>query len=279
MNITIVGLGLIGGSIALDLRSQLCIQVYGVDSNIEHQQKAIELGLVDKIVTLQEGVQLADVVIVATPVDSIEVMLPQILDLVDTSTTVTDVGSTKGQICRQVKDHKNRGRYVAAHPLAGTEYSGPTAAMSGLYRGKKNIICDKHLSDEDAVETVTRLFASIGMSTSYMESEDHDRHLAYVSHLSHVTSFALGLTVLHIEKDEKQIFNLASTGFESTARLAKSNPDTWAAIFDKNSEYLVEALDGYIDQFQRFKSAIQSRDQEQMKELMRAANPFNEYNN
>ena len=272
MNVTIVGLGLIGGSMAKDLRSQLCLNVYGVDTKPDHQRQALELGLVEQCLTLEEGVRKADVVILATPVDVIEIILPQVLDLADENTTVIDTGSTKASICQQIKDHKNRNRFVAAHPLAGTEFSGPQAALKGLYQGKKNIICDKSHSDTSAVDTAVEVFDSMGMTTYFLESKEHDRHMAYVSHLSHVTSFTLGLTVLHIEKDEKQIFNLASTGFESTARLAKSNPDTWTAIFDKNNEYLLEALDGYIDHLQKFRKAIEQSDKPNMKAMMAEAN-------
>lgn len=272
MNITIIGLGLIGGSIALDLKSQLSLNVYGVDSSDSHSQTAIRLGLVHKVLPFREGISVADVVIVATPVDSIETLLPTVMDAVSKGTVVIDVGSTKGNICKGVEHHKNRRQYVAAHPLAGTEYSGPEAAVRGMFRGKKNIICDSHMSDPEAVVLAEQIFESLGMQTLQMQSSEHDKHLAYVSHLSHVTSFTLGLTVLDIEKNDKHIFNLASTGFESTARLAKSNPDTWTAIFDKNDIYLTEALDSYIKHLQDFRDAIANRDTAYMNALMAKAN-------
>lgn len=272
MNITIIGLGLIGGSIALDLKSQLSLNVYGVDSSDSHSQTAIRLGLVHKVLPFREGISVADVVIVATPVDSIETLLPTVMDAVSEGTVVIDVGSTKGSICKGVKHHKKRRQYIAAHPLAGTEYSGPEAAVRGLFRGKKNIICDSHMSDPEAVVLAEQIFESLGMQTLQMHSSEHDKHLAYVSHLSHVTSFTLGLTVLDIEKNDKHIFNLASTGFESTARLAKSNPDTWTAIFDKNDIYLTEALDSYIKHLQDFRDAIANRDTAHMNALMAKAN-------
>lgn len=272
MNITIIGLGLIGGSIALDLKSQLSLNVYGVDSSDSHSQTAIRLGLVHKVLPFREGISVADVVIVATPVDSIETLLPTVMDAVSEGTVVIDVGSTKGSICKGVEHHKNRRQYVAAHPLAGTEYSGPEAAVRGMFRGKKNIICDSHMSDPEAVVLAEQIFESLGMQTLQMHSSEHDKHLAYVSHLSHVTSFTLGLTVLDIEKNDKHIFNLASTGFESTARLAKSNPDTWTAIFDKNDIYLTEALDSYIKHLQDFRDAIANRDTAYMNALMARAN-------
>jgi len=272
MTITIIGLGLIGGSIALDLKSQLCLNVIGVDANNDHRKKALELNLVDEIMGFDQGIKIADIIIIATPVDIIEDLLPKVLNIANPKSVVTDVGSTKKRICDRIINHPNRGRFVAAHPLAGTEFSGPEAALKGLFVGKKNIICDKTLSDNEALNSVEALFASIGMITYFMNSEDHDRHLAYVSHLSHITSFALGLTVLNIEKDEKQILNLAGTGFESTARLAKSNPETWAAIFNKNQEYLIEALDGYIKYLNKFKNAVESDNLDEMKILMKHAN-------
>jgi prephenate dehydrogenase len=272
MNITIIGLGLIGGSIARDLKSQISVQVSGVDSNPEHRKMALELGLVHDIKELETGVKDADVIIIAIPVDKIETLLPTVLDMINHKQTVIDVGSTKEVICTSIKNHLARSRFVAAHPLAGTEYSGPQAAISRLFIDKKNIICEKGLSDEDALETALKVFNSLGMKTYFMSPAEHDKHLAYVSHLSHVSSFMLGLTVLDIEKDESQIFNLASTGFASTVRLAKSNPATWAAIFKKNNNHLSTALDSYIGYLQKFKAAIDNEDSETTIQLMAEAN-------
>ncbi len=272
MNITIVGLGLIGGSFAKDLKSQINVNVYGVDNNPEHQQQALELGLVNKILPLDEGLEVADFVILAIPVDLIESQLGMILDKISINTVVTDVGSTKEAICKMVKDHPKRGRFVAAHPLAGTEYSGPAAAISQLYYRKKNIVCEREFSDDDALELAVKVFNSVGLVTYFLDPKEHDKHLAYVSHLSHVSSFMLGLTVLDIEKDEKQIFNLASTGFASTVRLAKSNPFTWSAIFDKNNRHLSTALDSYIKYLQKFKAALDNGDRLLTEELMAEAN-------
>lgn len=272
MKIAIVGLGLIGGSLAKDLRSQINVHVIGVDSNESHRLLAISLGLVDEVMELSAAVEKADMIILATPVNIIESLLPKILDEISNDTIVTDVGSTKVDICRSVKNHKNRSRYVASHPLAGTEFSGPEAAIKGLFVGAKNIIVDEELSDKEAVKVTQKVYESVGMKTFFLKAEEHDRHLAYVSHLSHVTSFALGLTVLNIEKDEKQIFNLASTGFSSTARLAKSSPDTWSAIFRKNDRYLIEAIDGYIKHLNEFKTAIEKQDKTSLNSLMKEAN-------
>lgn len=277
MNVAVIGLGLIGGSMALDLNSQLKIHVVGVDSNRHHAETAIRLGLVNKVMSLEEAMSMADVLLLATPVDVIQSMLPGLLDQVGRDQWIIDVGSTKLDICSQVAKHPNRSRYIAAHPLAGTEYSGPEAAIRSLFSGKKNIICHQELSDPEGVHLAKQLFNSLGMTTYFMTADEHDKHLAYVSHLSHVTSFTLGLTVLDIEKDEKQIFNLASTGFASTARLAKSNPDTWSAIFNKNGKHLVEALDQYINKLEVFKKAIALSDKDQMETLMKEANEIGRF--
>lgn len=220
MNITIVGLGLIGGSVALDLKSQMNVHVIGVDTNLSHQEAAMDLGLVHEVMDLDAAVLKSDIIILAVPVDIIELILPNLLDNISKKSVLIDLGSTKDAICKMIWHHKNRGRFVAAHPLAGTEFSGPKAALRGLFQNKKNIICESEKSDPDALALALRLFDSLGMKTSFMSAQDHDKHLAYVSHLSHVSSFMLGLTVLDIEKDEKQIFDLAGTGFASTVRLA-----------------------------------------------------------
>lgn len=272
MNISIIGLGLIGGSIALELKRQLGVTVYGVDHNMNHCRQASKLELVDKVLDITDCVAASDVIIIAISIDGILTLLPKLLDACAEKQVIIDVGSTKYSICEAVRHHPKRNRFVAAHPLAGTEHSGPTAAHKGLFEGKKNIICNQELSDKDATETAVSIFESMGLHTVYMDSKDHDRRLAYVSHLSHVTSFALGLTVLNIEKDETQISNLASTGFASTARLAKSNPTTWSSIFLNNNDHVLKALDEYIAVLDRFRSAIKIKDKEQQVELMQEAN-------
>jgi prephenate dehydrogenase len=271
MKIGVIGLGLIGGSIAKDLRSQINVQVYGIDTNIDHQKKAIQLGLVDDIKELQFAERECDVLIIAVPVSLIETMVPDILDRIGNKILI-DVGSTKSAICEAVKNHKNRSRFIAAHPLAGTEFSGPEAALKGLFQGKKNIICESELVAEDAMNIALKIFESIGLTSIFLTAEDHDKHLAYVSHLSHVSSFMLGLTVLDIEKDEKQIFNLAGTGFESTVRLAKSNPSTWQPIFSKNKKYVSEALGSYIELLSNFKQALDNDEIDKLKSYMEEAN-------
>ncbi len=271
MTTAIIGLGLIGGSIALECKAA-GQRVIGVDNNTDHQAQALELGLVDAIEDLDTVAQKADLIVLAIPVNHIEVLLPDLLNKIHSKATVVDVGSTKKAICKAIKGHPQRGRFVAGHPLAGTEFSGPTAAHLGLFRGKKNLICEEDLSDEDALDTALTLFDACGLQSMFMNPDDHDRHLAYVSHLSHVSSFMLGLTVLDIEKDQKQIHNLASTGFQSTVRLAKSSPQTWSPIFDKNSTYLVESLDSYIDYLTKFKTAIENGDTETAIQMMSEAN-------
>lgn len=271
MKICVIGLGLIGGSMAIDLKAK-GHHIIGVDNSPMHVNQAIELDMVDEVQDINHAVQEVDLVIIAVPVDSIEKILSQVLDHINPKGIVIDVGSTKQEICQSVKDHSMRGRFVAAHPLAGTEFSGPKAAIPNLFSNKKNIICEEEHSDEDALDTALQIFGELGMNCIFMNPDNHDKHMAYVSHLSHVSAFTLGLTVLDIEQDEKQIFNLASTGFESTVRLAKSSPNTWSSIFNKNSDHLTQALDNYILKLQEFKSAIQNQDNEKMKALMEDAN-------
>ena len=278
MKIGIVGVGLIGGSIAkeLKLRSLGTIQVYGVDKNIDHATQAMHLGLVDKMLSEDALFEQADIIILATPVNVIKQEVSRLLDKINDKQVLIDTGSTKRFICQAIADHPNRSRFVAAHPLAGTEFSGPEAALLNLFKGKKCIICEKHKSDEDAIDKALKIIDFLGMSCFYLEAEDHDRHLAYVSHLSHISSFTLSLTVQEIEKDQKQIFNLASTGFQSTARLAKSNASTWGPIFDANKEYLVEAIDLYVKYLEEFKQSITTNNIKESTKLMLKANEISD---
>jgi prephenate dehydrogenase len=273
MILHIIGLGLIGGSAALDLKKAgWASTILGTDLNPEHARQALDLGLVDEVVDLEIGFNKADVVLLAIPVDAGRKLLPSLLDKIRPHQVILDMGSTKAGISGAVKAHPNRSRYVACHPIAGTEFSGPAAAHSGLFDHKVNIICNPELSAPDALEKVQSLFAELGMTTITMDAQEHDRHIAYVSHLSHVTSFSLGLTVLDIEKDEKNIFNMAGSGFASTARLAKSSPDMWAPIFEQNADYLVEALDEYIKILSAFREAISNRDRPAVYRLIQQGN-------
>ncbi len=274
MNVTVIGLGLIGGSLALDLKRRgFASSVTGVDNNIRHQNIATLTGLVDKTDTLENGVREADLIIICTPVSSISSLLPKVLDLIGVEKkVVVDMGSTKSEIANAVAEHHNRRKYVAAHPMAGTEFSGPLAAMNKLFDYKNAIICDKELSGKSELNTVMEMFKVLNMKVSYMNSSAHDLHVAYVSHISHITSFSLALSVLEKEKDEENILTLAAGGFESTVRLAKSNAETWAPIFIQNSQYITEVLDTYIEKVKLFRQYIKESDSENLCKLMEKAN-------
>ena len=259
MKVTVVGIGLIGGSIALALKENgFAESVIGVDNRPEHIVKALELKLVDKVLLLPDAIRQSDVVILATPVDSLLTLLPQVLDLVDNQ-IVIEVGSTKKLVVESVKNHPKRKNYVATHPMAGTEYSGPEAAVRELFAGKCAVFCDVEDSDPLAVETIKKLYEQgMKMRIVYLDSVSHDVHTAYISHISHICSFALALTVLDKEKEEARIFELASGGFDSTVRLAKSAPDTWIPIFRQNRENVLDVLDEYITTLLKFKGLMLS---------------------
>lgn len=271
MTVGIIGLGLIGGSIAMECK-RAGIRVVGADVIEKHKKQAIDFDLVDEVTSENELIAMVDVIALCIPVDLITEKLPAILTKMKWNQVVFDVGSTKLGICNAVDHHEKRSRFIAAHPLAGTEFSGPTAAKVDLFRGKKNIICEEEKNDEDALRKVLDIFNLLGMQSLFMKADDHDKHMAYVSHLSHISAFTLSLTVLDIENDEKQIFNLASTGFESTVRLAKSNPLTWSSIFENNSEYLSTALGSYIEHLSEFKKILDEGDKNKSIELMERAN-------
>ena len=247
-------------------------ELVGVDINPNNSSKAVELGLVDRVEPEDKALSSADVVIIAIPVSALCALLPSVLDMVGKNTVVIDAGSTKAQISKAVTGHERRKQFVAAHPLAGTENSGPEAAIDGLFKGKTIIVCEQDKSSTEALATAARVFNALEMKSIYMEPEEHDRHVAYVSHLSHVSSFLLGQTVLDIEKDEKNIFDLASTGFASTVRLAKSSPDMWAPIFEQNVEYLSQALLEYIMHLQKFHYHLMKHDTKEIHRIMSRAN-------
>ena len=271
MNITVIGIGLIGGSLALSLKqNSYASWVSGVDQNPAHGERAIELGIVDEIVSFDEGIAKADVVIIAAPVNAIVKILPEVLDRVDRQ-IVIDVGSTKERIVNSVLHHAKRGRFVATHPMAGTEYSGPEAAITDLFTGKCTVLVDQDNSDQDALYEVERLYQSLSMNIVYHQSHEHDIHTAYVSHISHISSFALALTVLEKEKNEKRIFELAGGGFSSTVRLAKSNPDTWVPIFEQNRDYVLDVLDEHINTISRFRTLLIKKDFESFYKLIQQA--------
>jgi prephenate dehydrogenase len=277
MKTTIIGLGLIGGSIAIDLRKAgVTTELIGVDLSPANGMKAVELEIVDRIEEQKKAIPVSDLIIICIPVGALSLMLPSVLDSIKPGAVVIDTGSTKRNICRAIANHPNRGQFVAAHPIAGTEYSGPEAAFSGLFRDKTNIICEREKSSPEALAVVDKIFTTLGMKTIFMEPEEHDKHVAYVSHLSHVSSFLLGQTVLDIERDEKNIFALAGSGFASTVRLAKSSPDMWAPIFEQNAEFLSQALLEYIMHLQKFQYYLMKRDGKELHRIMKDANRIRE---
>lgn len=261
---------------AIDLkRKGFAQQVVGVEAAPLNAAAAQKIGLVDRVVTLQECIADSDLVVLAVPVGAAVKMLPEILDAFSAQgpeKVVIDVCSTKEHLARAVKYHPARKQYVASHPMAGTEYSGPWAAMPGLFDGHACIICDSEESSPKAVQTVERLYDTLNMRTIYMNSSNHDVHTAYVSHISHVTSFALALTVLDKERDEKHIFDLASGGFSSTVRLAKSSPDMWTPILIQNRDNVLHVMDTYIDKMNAFRKAIAEGDEDTIRTLIEDAN-------
>ncbi len=274
MVVTFIGLGLIGGSVAISLRKRgFATRLIGVDASAEHAGQALELGLVNEVLLLDQAVAQADLVVLAIPVNAARELLPRLLDLLKKDAVLVDMGSTKGGICAVARTHPNRSRYVASHPMAGTEYSGPTAAVDNLFDGKKAIVCEHTLSSDLALNRVLAMYRALNMDVLfYTNPDDHDRHVAYVSHISHVSSFMLGLTVLEVEKSESHILDLAGTGFASTVRLAKSSPETWTPIFIQNAASISHALEKYIENLQLFKSKIDAKDVEGLGRLMAEAN-------
>ena len=271
MKLTVIGLGLIGGSMAIDLRKAgFTHEITGVDTNPDNAQEALRLGIIDRIDTLENAVTKADMVIIAIPVDKVLQTLTQVLDLISDQTTVIDVGSTKKLIAQAVENHPKRRNYVAAHPMSGTENSGPTAALEGLFEGKINIICDQEKCGPQHLAFAEKVFQVLGMDIAYMTSDEQDHSTGFISHLPHAAAFALANAVLDKE-DREIIFDLASGGFNSTVRLAKSSPEMWGPIFQQNKEYVVESLEVYIKHLKVFKKSIES-DPEQMMVLMKNAN-------
>ena len=270
--IAVIGLGLIGGSLALELKKVTWSTIYGVDNNPEHLQKALELGLIYKKENI-EIVKNVDIVIIAVPVNVIPILAVQVLDLINENTLVFDVGSTKRGVCEAVKNHTKRKNYVAVHPISGTEFSGPEAAIYNLFTDKVNIICEQHLSSKEMVQRVVSLFEKIKMRNVFMDSaEQHDKHIAYVSHLSHISSFMLGKTVLEIEPDEENIFNMAGSGFRSTVRLAKSSPAMWTPIFLQNKDNILKSLTEYIKNLETFKQLISDGSSDEVYDVMQNTN-------
>ncbi len=277
MKATIIGLGLIGGSFALSLKDKgFCDEVMGITRSERSAQKALEMGLVERIVTLDEALSQSDLIVLATPVDTIPLIATKILNRIRPHQILMDMGSTKQELCETTTMHPNRGRLVATHPMWGTENSGPEAAVHNAFKGRTVVICEKERSDKDAVEMVEQIYSALGMPIRYMSAEEQDMHCAYVSHISHITSFALALTVLEKEREEEHIFDLAGGGFESTVRLAKSLPQTWAPIFLENKYNVLDVLREHIHQLQIMRRMIERDDREGLIDAMQRANKIRE---
>ena len=275
-NVFVIGVGLIGGSFALDVKSiDKHAKIFGVDINEEHLKEAQTLGIIDEKAVL-EDISKADLVLLAIPVDKTLQLLPSVLDKISDDAIVIDAGSTKFDICKLVENHPKRRNYLAAHPIAGTEFSGPKAAFAGLYKNKTNIICEVEKTAFKLQEQALQLFQKMGMRIRYMNPEAHDKHIAYVSHLSHISSFMLGKTVIDKEQNERDIFDMAGSGFESTVRLAKSSPAMWTPIFKQNKNNVLETLEEYIQNLKEFKAFIENDDFEKVYEVMNNTNRIKE---
>jgi prephenate dehydrogenase len=271
-NLYVIGVGLIGGSFALAMRAQYpTISIFGIDKDASNLEEAKQLGIIDAASNLQELNQ-ADMVYLAVPVNAIIDLLPQVLDYVSDDTVVVDSGSTKEAICNCVKGHPKRRNFLSAHPIAGTEFSGPSAAVKDLYRGKTTIICEVEETTFRLQEKAMAVFSKLGMRIRYMNPVAHDKHIAYVSHLSHISAFMLGKTVMNKEKNERDIFDMAGSGFESTVRLAKSSPEMWTPIFEQNRENVIETLEEYIENLEHFKNLIKNQNFNEVFNEMAKAN-------
>ena len=273
MTITVVGVGLIGGSMALGLKELgIAKKVIGVSRKDDSLAKALELNIIDEALPLEEAVKKADIIYIAIPVDATVNVVLQVMDLITDKQIVIDAGSTKFSLCYAVKNHPMRRQFVASHPMWGTEFSGPEAAVQGAFAGRACVICEKEKSSETAVSTAEKLYQALGMHIIYMNAENHDVHAAYISHISHITSFALANTVLEKEKEEDAIFEMAGGGFESTVRLAKSNAAMWAPIFMQNKENVLDVLNEHISQLRKFKASLEKENVSYLIELIENAN-------
>ncbi|UQD55971.1 prephenate dehydrogenase [Flavobacterium sp. K5-23] len=276
MKIYIIGIGLIGGSMGLDIKELYPeATVYGIDTNENHIQEALDIGVIDSEGKF-ENLSNANFVIVSVPVDVALTVLPKVLDVIGENTIVFEVGSTKAPICEAVANHSKRRNFIATHPIAGTEFSGPSAAIKGLFQGKTNIICEVERTAFKLQEKALDLFKAIGMRIRYMEPKSHDKHIAYVSHLSHISAFMLGKTVINKEKHEQDIFDMAGSGFESTVRLAKSSPAMWTPIFKQNRKQVVKTLEEYISNLTQFKELLINEDYDAIYEEMESVNRIKE---
>ncbi len=274
MNTYIIGLGLIGGSYALSLRDlKLSDHIVGFDASAENMQRAKELGIVDETVArIEDGMEQAELILLATPVDITPTLAIKLLNRIRPDQIIIDMGSIKEELCEMIRLHAHRSRFVATHPMWGTENSGPNAAEHGAFKGRTVVICEKELSDPAAVKLVEDIYIKIGMPIIYMNAEEHDLHVAYISHISHITSFALALTVLEKEREDQHIFALAGGGFESTVRLAKSAASTWIPILLRNKYNVLDVLREHIHQLQVMRKALEADDKDALAKMMSKAN-------
>nr|WP_314838354.1 prephenate dehydrogenase [uncultured Flavobacterium sp.] len=276
MKVFVIGIGLIGGSMVLDIKDLYPqATIYGIDTNEKHLDQAIELGVIDEMATFADLLH-ADFVIVSVPVDVALMVVPQVLEAIGDQTIVFEVGSTKLPICESIANHAKRRNFIATHPIAGTEFSGPSAAIKGLFQGKTNIICEVEKTTFKLQERALALFQEMGMRIRYMDPKSHDKHIAYVSHLSHISAFMLGKTVIDKEKHEQDIFDMAGSGFESTVRLAKSSPAMWTPIFKQNRKQVVKTLNEYILNLSKFKELLENEDYEAIYNEMESVNKIKE---
>ena len=276
MNIAVIGLGLMGGSFALDIKSVYSnSKIFGIDNSESNLKEALALDLIDQIITYDDLIKM-DIVLVSIPVNYSLIVIPKVLEKINENTLVFDVGSTKEAICQILENHPKRANFLAAHPMAGTEFSGPKAAHKGLYISKTNILCEFEKTDHKLREFALEIFDNLNMKIIYMDPKPHDVHVAYVSHLSHISSFMLGKTVIEKEKNEKNIFDLAGSGFESTVRLAKSLPETWTPIFLQNKNNLVLAIDEYISNLNALKKIIENNDSNKLSSILNNTNRIKE---
>lgn len=273
MKVTIIGLGLIGGSMALAMRRcGIAEHVRGVDNNPLHTEKALSLGIVDEIVPFDRATEECELVVLAVPVDAVPQMAIKVLNRISPNQWVMDVGSTKEELCEVISQHPSRNRFIATHPMWGTEYSGPEAATADSFAGRNVVLCESERTDADVVEKVAELYRTLGMFVMEMSAEEHDTHAAYVSHISHITSFVLSTTVLEKEREVDTIFNLAGGGFDSTVRLAKSSAETWIPIFMQNKYNVLDVLREYIHQMQLFRKALERDDRDELRRIITRAN-------
>ena len=276
MNIAIIGLGLMGGSFALDVKSVISNSIiYGMDNSDLNQIEALKLGLIDQVISYDDLFNM-DLILISIPVSHSLSVIPMVLDRINDNALVFDVGSTKESICKTLKNHPKRSNFLATHPMAGTEFSGPKAAHNGLYLGKTNILCEFEKTDINLKKFALEIFDKLNMKIIYMDPKSHDVNVAYVSHLSHISSFMLGKTVIEKEKNEKNIFDLAGSGFESTVRLAKSLPETWTPIFLQNKNNLVLAIEEYVSNLNDLKKIIKNNDGDKLSSILNDTNRIKE---